>query len=235
MLEISKLSGARVFKEGSNRSVGKIHYAIFHPSEPRVVGFAIRRMDIALMKKRQDLFLARDSMSFDGQFVWASTEADAWGNKACKRLEINLDNCVVWESMPAVTETGEQLGIVNDVGFDPTTGMVLSVTTSDGALSRFLIGDVEHSAGSFLGFSGTALVFRASASTDLSFGGAAAKAGEFVGKTSSSIKHKLAPDEEDGKGLLDKGAYGFGKAIARTRNMFVDFKTEYDQHRHSNE
>ena len=73
MPKVSDLSGVKVFvvkdvrrpKEGQPTTklskLGKVHMAVFTPDGRRVVGFLVRRPDVAGMVKREDVFLAIDS------------------------------------------------------------------------------------------------------------------------------------------------------------------------------
>ena len=58
---ISELRGAPVYTVGKKtKRIGKVHSFIFHPHKRRVVGFTVKRPDIALMMHRPDLFVAFD-------------------------------------------------------------------------------------------------------------------------------------------------------------------------------
>ncbi len=222
MPAIGDLRKASVFREGSRRLVGKIRCAVFHPTEPRLVGFIVRCADIAGMKRRRDHFLSFDSMACVDGVVIASKDRAAWDGSACERLGIDYDACLVWETMPAVAESGESLGRVEDVEYDPLTGEVLSITTTEGAAFRFLVGDVGHRADSLIGYSSGALVFREAAAWDPASGGAAAMAGEATARAMSAAREKMEPVS---RGVLDsfqKGAYRFGELLGRARDHLVD-------------
>ena len=58
---ISELRGAPVYTVSKKmKRIGKVHSFIFHPHKRRVVGFTVKRPDIALMMHRPDLFVAFD-------------------------------------------------------------------------------------------------------------------------------------------------------------------------------
>ncbi len=235
MYSVAAIRGSKVAREGTRHFVGKVHHAIFHPTEPVVVGFSVRRMDIAGMKRRRDLFVALDSMMWSDGIVLASRDRDAWGSRACSRMGIDYDLCIIWEGMPALTETGESLGIVSDVEFDELTGDVVSISTSEGAVSRFLVGDSEHRTKTLIGFDGQAMVFRAAAAKDAPSGGAAAKAGAATARAVADAKEKLKPVTHETGEAFQRGAYRFGELLGRTKGMFKAFKEEYDRERHADD
>ena len=61
---ISELLGVPVYEPGKkgkpSKRVGKVRHFVFHPKARRVVGFTVKRPDIALMAHRSDLFVALD-------------------------------------------------------------------------------------------------------------------------------------------------------------------------------
>ena len=83
MLSMKQLVGVRVYKtkpasrreqkkgvDESTKRVGKVHNLVFSPDGKRVVGLMVKRPDIAGMVKRDDVFLALDSMGvIDGGLV----------------------------------------------------------------------------------------------------------------------------------------------------------------------
>ena len=74
MLKVSQLYNMHVYAPKGGRrgkkaaageveygKIGRIHMAVFSPDGRRVVGFMVKRPDIAGMVKREDLFLGFDS------------------------------------------------------------------------------------------------------------------------------------------------------------------------------
>ena len=97
---------------------------VFHPRERRVVGFIVKRPDLALMFHRKDLFVQLQGFDMvDGRVVLRQSP-DATDKGACKALGIDYDSCVMWEGLPLMTESGETLGMVGTVTFDRETGTV---------------------------------------------------------------------------------------------------------------
>lgn len=66
---ISELLGVPVYEPGKkgkpSKRVGKVRHFVFHPKARRVVGFTVKRPDIALMARRSDLFVALDGFEIE--------------------------------------------------------------------------------------------------------------------------------------------------------------------------
>ena len=127
------------------KKVGRIHAFVFHPSKPQLVGFLVKRPDVALMFRRDDMFVAHNGFELfedegGNQVIVVREEPNAQGRGATKALGINLDNCVLWVGLPAMTPKGKSLGLVENVEFDKQTGNVISLEVSKGATANTLLG-----------------------------------------------------------------------------------------------
>lgn len=139
------------------KKVGRIHAFVFHPSKAQLVGFLVKRPDVALMFRREDMFVAFngfDVLEDDGghEVIVVREEPQAQGRGATKALGLNLDACVIWVGLPAMTPSGQSLGLVEGVEFDPATGRVLSVSVSKGATANTLLGRRNIPGNLMLGF-----------------------------------------------------------------------------------
>lgn len=214
--------GKEFTKDGLPRrgkKIGKVFKTVFDPSGMRVVGFIVRRPDLLWMFKRPERFLAMDAMAIDDSgMVTATMGGASWDDRAIKRLGIDYDKCFVWEGMQVRTTAGEDLGRVDDISFDETTGEVNSFFLDDGGAARALIGSFEIGRDLVVGYRNDRLVVKkdASSSTRLT-GGLAAKAGTATAKAQIAA-HEGA--EKAGKAAgkaVDAGAFGLGKAIGRIK------------------
>lgn len=145
LLTVSALLNRRVYlpqkrKEDTYRRIGKVRRFVFHPTEKRVVGIIVKRPDAALMFHRHDLFVAIDRVRVVEEGLIAQDAPDSFDAKACRRLGLDWDRCLLWLGMPLVTEGGEALGRVGDVSFEPVTGRVVSLRRDEGATARLLLG-----------------------------------------------------------------------------------------------
>ena len=138
------LIGLRVVGgKSGEKHIGKVRHLVFHPKERRVIGFIVKRPDLALMFHRKDLFVALDSYEIVDGRVCVSAESGATDKAACKRLGVDWDSCVLWSGMSIVTESGTTVGTIGTVTFDGLTGRVESVVADRGATSKALLGTVE--------------------------------------------------------------------------------------------
>ena len=240
MLRISQLRKMVVFEpkkkatgeleELDRRSmskVGKIHQTVFSPDGSHVVGFMVRRPDIAGMVKRPDVFLALDSFVVNDLGLVVS-RADGTDDKARARLGLAWEKCLIWEGMDAKTVDGHELGWVGDVEFDAKTGLVSLFFVGDGGLSESLVGNVEIPLGMLRGYSkGCMIVADEAAHLELD-GGLAAKAGE--GYAKAKIQGKAA-GEKIGKvagTAAEKGAYGLGRLIGKAQQAVKEATADDD-------
>ena len=130
MPRISALTGKTVLllkktkkdKDGSvtekYQKFGRVRSAVFAPDGKRVVGFVVKRPDVAGMIKRGDAFLALDSFeSYDEKSVVVTRQKDGLDDAALKRLGVDWDSCIIWSGMDARTTDGKSLGYVSDVEY----------------------------------------------------------------------------------------------------------------------
>ncbi len=258
LLSTKELTGTRVIggKKGV-KTIGKVRYFVFHPKKKECVGFLVKRPDAALMFKRKDLFVALDGYEFeDGRIVVDHDDKDAVDSGACKRLGINLDDCIIWQGMPVMSESGENLGYVEDVVFSKATGKVKSITPHASATSKALVGTlnipVEHVKGFKMGV-GTELTItegegeeeravRGAIMVDDSAlnieteGGIAEQAGQSAAiaadkarKAKAKAQPKLDEAAKKTGEAVNKGAYATGRQLRQAKGMFAAFKDEYEK------
>ncbi len=219
------------------KKVGRIHAFVFHPSRPQLVGFLVKRPDVALMFRRQDEFVAHNGFDIiDGDIV-VHDDSKAVGRAALKDLQVNLDHCILWFGLPVMCEDGTDFGIADSVTFDPATGRVITLTVSQGSTANTLLGKRTVPGNLIRGFKrgmgaklwltdddddnpnalGALLVADAVKDIDVT-GGIAEKAGEAtaiatdkVKRTYKKVVKKVKPQAEEAKEAAGKAA---GKAAA---------------------
>jgi len=136
----------RTKKDGTPRSpkkLGKIHFPVFTPGGTRVVGFMVRQSDIAGMIERPDRFVALDAIGVYEGAVAVDDVKGTYDAAAAKRLDINLDDCIIWVGMDVRTESGDVVGYCSDVEFKPRSGIVQAFYVTAGAASSVLVGDTQ--------------------------------------------------------------------------------------------
>ncbi len=153
-LTTNEIDGLKVFGGKNNASrIGKVRSFVFHPTKLRVLGFTVKRPDVALMFHRGDMFVPLDGFVIKEQGIFVREGAATTGPDFCKRNNINWDCCVLWVGMPVVAaKTHEDLGLVSNVKFNRETGEVISVDVDKGIASSALLGKLTIPAKMVRGF-----------------------------------------------------------------------------------
>lgn len=244
------------------KKLGRIHLFVFHPTRPQLVGFLVKRPDVALMFHREDSFIAFNGFDvIDGDIVLREGP-HASGRTATKALGVNLDTCVMWLGLPAMCADGTSLGMCEDVEFSTQTGKVETLTVTQGATANALLGRREIPGDLVRGFKrgmgaklwltdddddnpdalGAILVadeareLEASGGVAEKAGAATAVAADKAQKTYKKVVRKVKPAAQDAAkatgNAVQKGAYATGRQIARTEGMFTNFKDEFKKAMH---
>lgn len=239
----------------ATKKVGRIRSFVFHPREPRCVGFLVKRPDVALMFHRKDLFVAFNGFHMQDGDIVLNDDAGSKDRSACKALGIDVNECVIWVGLPVITEDGTTLGAVDGVTFDGETGRVRAVEITQGATANTLLGRRVIPAEDVCGFKrgiGTqlymaddddeqalgALLVRDSAKAAEVAGGVAEKAGaasavatDKAKRTYKKVRKVAKPKVEEATKAageaVEKGVYATGRQIGRTKGMFKGFADEF--------
>lgn len=239
------------------KKLGRIHALVFHPNKAQLVGFLVKRPDLALMFRREDAFVAFngfDVMEDDkgSPVIVVKDDSAATGKGALKALGVKLDDCVLWIGLPVICENKKDLGVVDSIDFDPPNGRVSEITISNGATANALLGRRKIPASMIKGFRlgvgaklnipdaesesdvhGAIIVDDEAANLPV-VGGAAESAGtasaiviDKAKTAKSKAKEKVSPVVSDAGKAVQKGAFVAGRQIARTEGMFKGFKDEF--------
>ena len=244
ILDTSKIIGKKVYakvdetaEEIEVKQIGRLRLAIFHPVENICIGVLIRRPDVAMMFHRKDVFCALPLFEIDddNEIVLSDNYQDL-SKKFLKDGKINLDACVIWDGMPVQTTNGENLGCVEKVLVDNTTGKINSLSVSQSATSKALLGTLEIPEEEVIGFdegSGIKLVSNNKTDTglegcilvknsvaDIELTGGAAKAAAIasvkvtnsVKKAGDTAKTEIARATESARPKISKAAKSAEKA-----------------------
>lgn len=206
--------GEKHKKTGVRKRIGRVVEVLFHPSEPRVVGFTIERPDILLMVRRNDRYVALDRAEIleDRVHVGGSS---AWGGSAAKRLGIVWERTVVWLGMPVQAESGRALGTVRDARFDEHDGRLDSLELSEGITADTALGTRRFSADLVHGFKDDAVVVSDEAISVATGGGAAAAAGKGAARAKVGAEQAV---EAAGKAARVAAAYGRSAVKEASKN-----------------
>lgn len=235
MLKISQLERINVFRPGRKATgdpakmrigeltlVGKVHLTVFDPKGTRVVGFLVKRPDVASMIKVADAFLALDSFVACDAGLVATRGDDSFDGKARERLGLDWDRCLIWGGMDARTTDGKALGWVSDVEFEPKTGRAKTFYLGEGAVSTALVGTVEVPATLLRGYRDGFMLLDPSAAGIALNGGAAARAGEAYAKAKYSGARAAKKAASSAESAVGKGAFRLGKMLGDTKRAFEE-------------
>lgn len=235
MLKVGSLTGLCVLlhkktktaKDGTTTDVyqklGKVHNAVFSPDGSRVVGFMVKRPDVAGMIKREDCFLAWDSFKqSDEKTLVVTRPEDGLDVPARKRLGLDWDSCIMWTGMDARTVSDKNLGYVSDAEYDEKTGSVARFLTADGGVARALIGSFVITPDMVRGYAGGCMVIDPGEKAVELDGGIAGAAGEGYARAK-------AKGAEVGKKVgavageaVDKGSFALGRALGKAKRAIKD-------------
>ena len=228
MRKLSEFKGKPVYipkkgKPGAFERLGKSRMAVFSPEGTRLVGFLVKRPDIAGMVKRPDVFVALDAFEpVDGGFRVTMGE-DAFDDHARRRLALDWDRCIMWDGMDTKTTKGKVLGYVGDITFDETSGEVADFLVGDGNVAESLVGLLRIPASMLVGYEkGYMIVTPEAANQDLT-GGLAAMAGEATARA----KIEGAKAAQAAGDAVSEGSKALGRQLGRTKGMFGSFVDEF--------
>lgn len=238
----------------ATKRVGKVRNFVFHPKGKRLVGFLVKRPDVALMFHRKDMFVGVNGFDVvDGRIMVRDAD-DATDKGACKAMGIDLDECVLWIGLPVMCEDGTSFGLVGSVEFNSQTGEVLTLVVDGGVTANTLLGTRHIPASEIRGFRfgmgaalnqyevdeediirGAILVNDAVKQLETE-GGVADAAGAatavVVDRAQAvwdSAKPMMSEAAHAAGEAATKGAYATGKQIKKATGMFGAFKEEYEK------
>lgn len=251
LVTTKELSGLRVVGGPKRKRIGKVRRFVFHPSERRCIGFLVKRPDAALMFHRKDLFVALGGFDIEDGEVVVHDDSEATERGAIKALGVNWEKCVIWIGMPVVTESGDNLGYVDVVTFDRTTGAVEKLTTENGATNKAILGTrvipgklvrgFKHGPANDPEHPGVILV--ADEVLEIAAeGGAAAAAGKATAVVTNKAKQGAAAAKPVAQKAakatgeaVDAGSFALGKQLGKASGMFSAFKEEYNKAAHGDD
>ena len=209
--------GDKTGEAGRVVSLGKVHNVVFSPDGMTVVGFLVKRPDVAGMIKREDLFLAIDAIAISDEGIVCTRGKASFDDRARERLGLDWDACIIWNGMDVRTRAGKELGYVTDISFNAHSGRVGEVYVSDGNVANALVGSLVLTPDLIMGYSQGYMVVKNDAAHLTPSGGMAEKAGEAAAKARSSAQDVGKKAAQVAGEAVDKGSRSLGRAIGRVR------------------
>lgn len=189
--------------------LGTISEVLFHPLEPRVVGFSVCPPRLAGVVQRQERYVPLAMCEPGSGSVTAAARRLPNAASSERAIGCSWDETVQWRGMPVAVASGGVVGSVSDVSFAWSTGAVESIQISTGVLGDAAVGKLSAPASAVIGYRDGA-VRLACEYSDLQAEGGAAKAAA-AGVT--ALKEKGA--------VAAKRAYdaGMSAAVGVARSM----------------
>ena len=158
MPKVSEITGATVTGR-NDKKVGMVVQVLFHPNEPRIVGFEVRRPDLLFLLRRKTRFVPWPASSsvVSGEPIVAEREKLLTPAQASRRLGFDYENSVIWRGMPVTDSSGRSVGTVRDVGVGRSSGVLRSLYVSAGTASDVAVGTTKVDAEFVRGFDGTSV------------------------------------------------------------------------------
>ncbi|MDZ4180990.1 MAG: hypothetical protein U1E29_17455 [Coriobacteriia bacterium] len=138
--------------DARGRRAGRVAHVLFHPSEPRVVGFEIEPPAIAYVVTRSPRYVPLDQVEIAEESMSYFSAKPVLGGAAEKVQGFSWDDTVVWSSMPVLSQSGRQLGFVRDVRFSEDDGTVQEIALTGGATADVAIGTQRFAGELAVGF-----------------------------------------------------------------------------------
>ncbi len=216
----SVLSGLEVL-DRKDKATGVVTHVLFHPTEPRAVGFEVRLNPVGYVIERKPQFIAYDAVEISKTALRVTGEK-ATGSAAAKRLGIDWDHTVIWDYQDVVTRDGTIMGQVKDVEFT-SAGEIVRIEVSGGVGAQVAVGRHTIEADEIVEFDGENIRVRNAADNKPTTGGVAAHAG----KGAAVAKHVAGQAAGGALKVGVKAARGAkksetGKAVARGWRSFAD-------------
>lgn len=178
------------------RHLGTIAEVLFHPVEPRVVGFSVRLPRLAGVVQRQDRYVPL-AMCRPGSGAVAYSGRRLPGLASSERsIGCSWAETVQWRGMPVAAASGSVVGTVSDFVFEWSTGALESIQISTGLLGDAAVGKLSAPASAVSGYHDGAVRLICEYSDLRADGGVAkaAAAGVTVLKEKGAVAAKRAYD-----------------------------------------
>lgn len=179
MPDVSKSEGLTVV-DAKGKILGRVSHVLFHPTEPRVVGYEVQPPAIGYVVTRKPRFIQFRQAAIVGDELKLAGGKPPSEKAAQKAQGFEWESSVIWRSMPVLTRDGAAMGFVRDVRFSATDGSVTVLALTGGVTADVAVGTKQLDGAAVVGFDverEAVIVESEAARAELS-GGVAAQAGK---------------------------------------------------------
>lgn len=190
----------------TDRVLGRVGAVLFHPTEPRVVGFQVDRSDVLGVVARAPRFVALADTRTKSGALHLTAEKLPVDDASQDALGFHWDVTVIWQHMPVRSAGGDNVGTVQDAEFDRQSGELSRLVISTGVVGDVAVGRLEVTREFVRGFNGKAVIVLPGY-REIEASGGAAKAAA-VGVTAIKTRSGQVADGAMQVGVAAAGALG---------------------------
>jgi sporulation protein YlmC with PRC-barrel domain len=200
------------------KPIGEVKYVLYHPTEPRAIGFEVDRKPVLGVVGLRTRFLPFAALDVPKGATHATYDAKRFPSpaKAASEADADWDAAVVWTHMPVRTESGQDVGRVREVIVGRRSGRVREITLSEGATADMAVGRATIPVDEVLGFDGEAVVVTDVIEETVPTGGVAHAAG-----AGTAVAKHVAGE------TTQNAARAAGRAAARMRKRMRGVAQEW--------
>jgi uncharacterized protein YrrD len=220
--------------------LGTVARVLFHPSEPRVVGIVARPPAVLHVIERGTTYLPLAGLTFGRSGTHVELRRLPKLHVGAESLGFDPDTTVIWTGMDVRGPSEALIGRVEDVDFDPETGLVSRMSIAGGLVADAAHGRYVVTGDRVAGYRDGAIriavesselpaaggLAKSAATAAVAVSEAARKAGVVLesGVVGASAATGKAIREVAGSGAVEKAA---GKAGKRMRGTWSDMKKAF--------
>ncbi len=221
MSRISALEGA-IIASSKGKPLGSVAEVLFHPVEPRVIGFSVNRPRTGGIIARAPVYVPLGMLTAKTDWLEIAGKSLPSAKDSERLLGFSWDVTVQWSGMPVRSADGTAIGAVDDVDFAFEDGNVSVMRVSTGILGDVAVGRLTVPHELLEGFDGSAVVVSATYSELQSSGGAA----KVVAKGASAAKETGSRVAKQAYDVGMSAAIAVGKSFksGTGRRMLDKFK-----------
>jgi uncharacterized protein YrrD len=144
------------------KRVGRIGRVLFHPSEPRVVGYEVEpRPYLGLIDRRSRYVpFGQVAVDKDGKKATFDGKRLPITASSAKKAGFEWETTVVYTGMPVRTESEREIGRIGTVTYGKKSGKVRELTVTDGLAADATVGRIEVEGELVVGFDGEWVVVK---------------------------------------------------------------------------
>lgn len=181
------------------KRVGTVSHVLFHPSEPKVIGFEILPKNVGYVVGMPPKYVPLEDVTLGEDEVTLGAKGYPSERAVEKRFGFHWDETVIWRNMEVKTRAGKRRGYLQEIHFIPD-GSIDAMTISSGTTNDAAVGRRNVEPSKIVGFDGEDVIVENDAATEDDFeGGLAANAGAHAAVAKVTVEVAAKKTVEIGK------------------------------------